>query len=82
MPAETGSSTRTVEVLVPLLNEGTDVWRPTQALILGPDEFQLLAAPDYDAATEQWQFPPGSRVECTKELRQGRELLLARQRVA
>lgn len=82
MSAETGSSTNAVEIFIPLLNEGTDVLRPTQALVLGPNEVQVLATPDYDPAVEEWEFPPGSRVKYVAEIRGGRELLVARHRIA
>lgn len=82
MSAETGSSTRAVEVFVPLLNEGTDVLRPTQGLLLADDAIEVQATPDYNPTVEEWQFPPGSKVRCVTEIRNGRKLLVARQRVA
>jgi hypothetical protein len=82
MSAETGSSTNAVEIFIPLLNEGVDVVRPTGGLALGPDEFQVLPTPNYDPAAEEWEFPPGSRVRCVPEIREGRKLLVARQRIA
>ena len=82
MSAETGSSTSTIEIYIPLLNEGTDVLRPTQGRVLGSDEVQVLATPDYDPADEEWEFPPGTKVRCVREIRGGRELLVARQRIA
>lgn len=81
MSVETGSSINSVEIYVPLLNEGTDVLRPTQGVVLGPNEVQVLATPNYDPADEEWQFPPGTKVKCVRELRSGRELLVARQRM-
>ena len=78
MSAETASSTDTVDIYVPLLNEGTDVLRPARGHLLGRDEVQVLATPDYDPAVEQWAFPPGTRVRCVLEVRGGRELLVAR----
>ena len=80
MSGEMGSSTSAVEIFVRLLNEGTDVLRPTQGLVLGSNDVQVLATPDYDPALEKWEFPPGSKVRCVKEVRGGRELLVARQR--
>ena len=65
----------------PLLNEGTDVLRPTTGLLLGPDIVQVAATADYDPANEEWEFPPGSRVRCVSEIRGGRKLLVARQRI-
>jgi hypothetical protein len=35
MSVETGSSTSTIEIYIRLLNEGTDVFRPTRGLVLG-----------------------------------------------
>jgi hypothetical protein len=81
MSAETASSTSTVEIFVPLLNEGVDVWRPTQGLVLGPNEVQVLPTPNYDPTLEEWEFPPGTRVTCSREVWDGRELLVARQRI-
>lgn len=81
MSAETASSTKTFDLYVPLLNEGTDVLRPTKGIWLGDDEAQVLAAADYDPRTEEWVFPPGSRVKCMSEVRGGRQLLVARQLV-
>ena len=81
MSVETGSSTSSIEIFVSLLNEGTDVLRPTQGLVLGTNEVQVLATPDYDPTIEVWEFPPGSRVRCVTEIRSGRELLVARHRI-
>ena len=82
MSVETGSSTSTIEIYIPLLNEGTDVLRPTQGLRLGSDEFRVLPTPNYNPADEEWEFPPGTKVKCVQEVRGGRELLVARQRIA
>ncbi len=76
------SSTDTVVLYVPLLNEGTDVLRPTKGLVLGPDLVEVLATPDYDPSLEEWEFPPGSKVRCVREMRGERELLVARYRIA
>ena len=82
MSAETGSSTSPIEIYVPLLNEGTEVIRPTKGLAVGPGEFQLLPTPNYDPADEEWAFPPGTKVRCVQEIWSGLEVLVARQRVA
>ena len=78
MSAETASSTETVEIYVPLLNEGTAVLRPTKGLLIGRDTVQVLATADYDPAVEEWEFPPGSKVRCFSEVLDGRKLLVAR----
>ncbi len=82
MSVETGSSISTVEIFVRLLNEGTEVLRPTRGRVLESKAIQVLATADYDPAVEEWEFPPGSMVSCEKQLRGGRELLVARQSIA
>ena len=82
MSVAMGSSTNAIEIHIPLLHEGTDVLRPTQGLVVGPNEFQVLATPNYDPADEEWEFPPGTKVKCVRELRSGRDLLVARHRIA
>ena len=79
MSVEMDSSISVVEIFIPLLNEGTAVLRPTQGLVLGPSEVQVLATPDYEPTVEEWEFPPGTRVRCVTEIRGGRRLLVARQ---
>jgi len=68
MSAATDSSTseKKVRIYVRLLNEGTDVSRPTEALDLGNGLFKLLSTPDYNLESETWEFPPGSLVRCEK----------------
>jgi hypothetical protein len=56
------SNTRKITIYVRLLDEGTEVSRPTQAVDLGDGLFSLLATPDYDPIDEIWEFPPGSVV--------------------
>ena len=80
MSAETDSNTRAV--YVELLDEGTTVLRPTQGEILGGDHYGLLPTPDYDPDDEHWEFLPGSIVRCNKEVRDGEELLVARELMA
>jgi hypothetical protein len=75
-------STDRIVLYIPLLNEGTDVLRPTTGIIREPNIVEVLATSDYDPANEEWEFPPGSKVRCAKEMRSGREVLVARQRVA
>ena len=82
MSAETASSINTVDLYIPLLNEGTDVLRPTKGLLLESDVVQVLATTDYDPTNEEWEFPPGSKVRCTIETRGDRKLLVARHRIA
>jgi hypothetical protein len=81
MSAETASSIKTIEIYVPLLNEGTEVMRPTTGLVLAPDVIEVQPTRDYDPTSEDWQFPPGTKVKCVPEMRAGRQLLVARQRI-
>ena len=53
---------RRVKIYVPLLNEGTDVSRPTEAIDLGDGLFEILPSEHYDPEDESWEFPPGSVV--------------------
>ena len=48
-------------IFVPLLDEGTDVWRPVKAESLGENRFRLL---DKEPDGEKWAFPSGSVVIC------------------
>ena len=82
MSAETVSSTNTVELYIPLRNEGTEVLRPTKGLLLESDVVQVLATTDYDPTIEEWEFPPGSKVRGVFETRGDRKLLVARHRIA
>jgi hypothetical protein len=80
MSAEIASSTSILVVSVPLLNEGTSVVRPTQGVKLGDNVYRVLPTRDYDPDDEEWEFPPGSVVECILETRDGQEILVARKR--
>lgn len=55
-------ATEVIEMYVRLLDEGTAVCRPTTAEVLRPGIVRLQAPANYDPATEQWEFPPGSVV--------------------
>jgi hypothetical protein len=51
-----------IELHVRLLNDGTEVFRPTRALKLGGGLFKLVAPPGYDPADERWEHLPGATV--------------------
>jgi hypothetical protein len=74
--------TNTVVIHIALLNEGTDVLRPTTGLVVRPGVVRVLATSDYDPAAEEWEFPPGSEVQCQTEMHSGRKVLVARRPVA
>lgn len=65
-------------VYVRLLDEGTDVLRPTRALPLGDSRYRLFPSVDYDPDIERWEFPPGSTVRCVLEVWEGMMVLVAR----
>ncbi len=76
---EMALSTNSTRLYIPLINEGTDVVRPTEGVRLGPDLFLVEATDDYDPELEEWAFPPGSRVKCQREIRGGIDILVARE---
>ena len=51
-----------IELYVRLLDEGTEVFRPTRALKLGGGLFKLVASSNYDPARETWEHSPGATV--------------------
>jgi hypothetical protein len=70
------SNTKTI--YIPLLEEGLDVVRPTQAVVLAGDTFLVLPTPNYDKRDESWEFEPGSVVRCVLEPHDGEDILVAR----
>ena len=50
-------------IYVALLNEGTDVWRPVDAIPLGNDLF-LIPKETAIPEDEEWEFRPGQEVRC------------------
>lgn len=80
MSDEAASASNTHEVFVPLRDEGTGVVRPAQAFALGGMRFRLIEPEGYDPEGEQWQFLPGTEVNCSVEVRDGREVLVAQAR--
>lgn len=64
-------------IYVALLDEGTSVWRPTQAEKALDGTCLVLPTPQYDLQDETWEFPPGSRVTCEKRRLAGNEVLVA-----
>ena len=63
-----------------MLNEGTNVLRPASGVFVAPDVVRIDTPSDYDPDLEEWEFPPGSEVRCIAELRDGRQILVARSR--
>jgi hypothetical protein len=46
-------------IFMPLLNEGTEVWRPVEAIPMADDTYRVEGEMDED---EEWAFAPGSIV--------------------
>ena len=70
-------ATNKIKIYVRLIDEGTEVSRPTEALDLGNGLLELLPTPDCDSEDEIWEFPPGSVVRCEKRQGSSGEYLLA-----
>jgi hypothetical protein len=75
MSVDPGSSTS--PVYVRLLNEGTVVYRPAEAVLVGLGAARLLAPPDYDPEDEEWEFKPGSVVRIEGRTLEGKEVSVA-----
>ena len=69
--------THTVRIYVNLLDEGSPVARPTQAVELFNGLYKVLPCPGYDPEDEKWEFPPGSVVRVEKRVGSMGEHLLA-----
>jgi hypothetical protein len=67
-PGEGGLMNKnTMTIYVRLLNEGTPVMRPTEAIQITGDAFKLLPTEGYDPDDEEWEFTPGTVVRCIYE---------------
>ena len=65
-----------VRIFVKLLNEGTDVWRPVEAVRIDEDVYQINRSNPYDPQDETWEFMPGTMVKCEmKNLGQGQQMV-------
>lgn len=65
----------TETIYVALLDEGTEVWRPVQAVRRADDTYHITSKND-DPELEQWEFPSGSVVRCgTRRLSDGDRLV-------
>jgi hypothetical protein len=76
------SSTRMQTLYIPLLNEGTSVIRPTGGVKVGENLYRVLPTKDYDPSDEEWEFPPGSVVECVVDNRDSQSILVATKKAA
>jgi len=78
MSADRDSDTKQRTIYIPLLNEGTPVLRPTLGEEVGDGLYRVLSTHDYDPDDEEWQFPPGTIVECEKQTKGDEELYVAK----
>ena len=64
-------------IYIRLLDEGTEVLRPTEAEESADGVFKLLPTPDYDPDDEHWEFVPGSVVQSVSRKLDGQDVLVA-----
>jgi hypothetical protein len=62
------------QIYIPLLNEGTDVWRPTSAERIKEDIYRITGEA---AEGEQWKFSRGQLVRCRHQKLSGGSCLVA-----
>lgn len=64
-------------IYIRLLDEGTEVFRPTEAEPLGQGRFKVLPTADYDPEEEHWEFTPGNEVLGVTKTLEGEAVLVA-----
>ncbi len=67
----------TTTIYIRLLDEGTEIFRPTEAEVLEGDNFKLLPKSDCDTEDEHWEFMPGTVVRGATQKLEGEDVLLA-----
>lgn len=71
----------TETIYIRLLDEGVDTWRPTHGERIRGNVFKVLPTDDYDPEDEEWEFVPGSIVQCELQKKTSRgepkEILVA-----
>jgi hypothetical protein len=67
----------TTVVYIRLLDEGTDVFRPTLADRTSDGFYRLKPTENYDSEDEHWEFLPGQVVKCESMKLHGGERLVA-----
>ena len=67
MPAGQDSGITEEQIYVRLIGEGTDVYRPARAILVGPGGC-LLGREEHDD-TETWDFEPGTVSGCQAKVR-------------
>jgi hypothetical protein len=61
-------------VHIPLLDEGTDVWRTASAEHIHDDVFRIVGVAPPD---ERWKYTPGEVVRCRQQQLSGGSCLVA-----
>jgi len=69
-------------IYVRLLNEGVDAWTRAPARRLTASVFEVLQPSDYNPKAEEWEFVPGTTVECEGRIRGTQRVLLAVRRAS
>lgn len=69
-------------IYVKLLEEGTDVWRPTMGEKVEGLRFVLRPTSNYDPRDETWEFLPGETVACEIRVINGSKELAAVRRTS
>jgi hypothetical protein len=64
-------------IYIRLLDEGTDVLRPTEAEQLVNGLFKVMPTPGYNPDNEKWEFIPGSVVRGVIRNVKGQDVLVA-----
>jgi hypothetical protein len=79
-PTASGSRDAAVTVMMPLLDEGVDVWRPVQAEML-PSGWYRIVSVNEQPDDEKWAFEIGDVVVCEeRQLSGGTRLTVLRRR--
>lgn len=69
-------------IYIPLLNEGTKVYRPTFGELVEEGLFRVLPAENYDPLDESWAYIPGTIVKCENKTFDGKTVLIASQEIS
>ena len=67
-------------IYIKLLDGGTIVYRPAQAMKIRENIYKILSSSDYDPEVETWEFKPGNTVRCEwKTSNNNARILVAKQ---
>lgn len=64
-------------IYVRLLNEGVDAWAPAPARSIVPGVYEIIKPDDYNPDAEEWEFVPGTVVECEERVVGERRIIAA-----